>query len=105
MRRKKCDGMGGVVMNSAFRLLLVAILAVCAALLAPALGQAAGEYDLEFSVVSNGGDESSSISYDVVDSVKLSGVEEAPQSSAAYEVESLLVVPEAPTSVNLWYLF
>lgn len=66
----------------------------------------AAEYDLEYSIVCDGGGSSVSANYEAESIITITGVEEgAPQSSASYSVESLLAEPEPPASVDAWMFF
>lgn len=87
-------GTAGLILMSAMMILAV-----------PA-SMTASVYELEFSIITDGGGASASDNYSAEIIITTSGVEEgAPQSSATYSVESLLVEPEPPLKVDSWIFY
>ena len=84
--------------------LLVA--ALLAALLIPCLPAAeSADYRFDYTIVSEGGAAGTSTDYETVDTVKLTGLEDAPQESADYSVAPVYDVTDDVSSVQYWMLY
>ena len=61
-------------------------------------------YELDYSIVSNGGGESTSGNYAMESVVKVVGVEASTQSSISYSLENPMAEAEPPAAVEDWML-
>jgi hypothetical protein len=64
----------------------------------------ASTYEVDYSVISSGGGEASSTSYEMESIVTTTGVDAQPQSSSTYAVDSPMAEAEPPAAVEDWML-
>ena len=63
------------------------------------------DYSFDYSILSAGGAAGGSTDYDVVDTVKLTGVEDIPQGSTDYTVAPVQEVIDDTSGVDDWMLY
>lgn len=84
-------------------LILATLLVI--SLLPMLIAEESADYSFDYSILSAGGGAGGSMDYDIVDTVKLTGLEDAPQGSADYSVAPVQEVIDDTSGVDDWMLY